>query len=287
MPEVQPVEHQVLTEGARIGLRTYLAADLKAPVIVLFPAMGVRARFYHPFAQALFAQGFSVAVADLRGQGDSSPRPGRSTDFGYREMIVHDYAAIIGRVRELLPDAPIFMLGHSLGGQLSLLFASQYSQELSGIALVASGSVYYRAYGPALGLRNLMATQAVGVIATVLGYWPGHRLGFGGLQPRRMMLDWAQQARSGRYRLQGAEIDYEAALAKLELPVFAIHVEDDLMAPIAAVQHLVGKAPNARVTHWRQSRLTASGHAVDHFSWVRHGEDIAAQVASWARSIRG
>ncbi|GAB3957441.1 hypothetical protein GCM10027614_72920 [Micromonospora vulcania] len=63
-------------DGGRLGMQVYPepAGPAGAPVVVIWPAMGVRARYYRPFAAALRSAGLAVVVADLRGTGASTPR---------------------------------------------------------------------------------------------------------------------------------------------------------------------------------------------------------------------
>ena len=49
-----------------------------APVIVVLPGLGIPGGYYRLFAEALVARGFHAAIGDLRGQGDSKPKPSSS-----------------------------------------------------------------------------------------------------------------------------------------------------------------------------------------------------------------
>lgn len=58
----------------------YLAATVTLPpgdpeaVLLVCPALGVRADYYTPFCELIAETGVAVVVADMRGQGDSAPR---------------------------------------------------------------------------------------------------------------------------------------------------------------------------------------------------------------------
>ena len=126
------------------------------------PAMGVRAAFYEPLALNLGENGINAVTADLRGLGASSVRVGRGTDFGYHDMLALDWPAVVDAVRSRFPRSRIFLLGHSLGGQLNALYASVHPQTVDGLILVASCSVFYRGwpfpgnYGIWLGTQSAM-----------------------------------------------------------------------------------------------------------------------------------
>ncbi|KOX06481.1 hypothetical protein ADK65_01745 [Streptomyces sp. NRRL B-1140] len=270
------------TGGAQLVLKLWRGDRVDAPVALVVPAMGARGAFYGPLAKRLHATGLHAAVLDLRGQGESTPRPRRGVGAGYRELAEDDLPAAVRALRTELPQAPVVLVGHSLGGQVALLAAAAVPMDgVRAVVLVASGSVWWRGFGALHGVRNLVGGQLFAVAATLLGHWPGDKLGFGGRQYPGVMRDWARQGRSGRYRLENSDIDYEAALAGLELPVLAIDVEHDVLAPPGAVQHLLGKLPAATVDRWTFTDDMAGGKRLDHFRWVRHSEALAAHIEDW------
>jgi predicted alpha/beta hydrolase len=267
--------------GAEFVVRLLRAERPDAPVALVVPAMGARARFYAPFARGLHQGGLHVAVTDLRGQGESTPVARRGVAYGYREMVDDDLPAVTRAVSAAFPRSPVVLIGHSLGGQLALLSSATELTGVHAVVLTAAGSVWWRGFGSVRGLRNLVASQLFAALATALGYWPGERLGFGGTQPTAVMRDWARQGRTGRYTLRGSDTDYEAALARLKLPVLAVGVENDSLAPPDATDHLLRKLPAAPVSRWHYSEALAGNHRLDHFRWVRHSDGMSAYITDW------
>lgn len=255
-----------LPDGARFpvrGLRGSEASPRPAPAVLILPAMGTPARYYRAFARQLHAEGLTALTVDMRGQGESTPRvtDADAVDHGYRTIVEQDIVAVIEAIRaELGPEPPLYLLGHSMGGQLGLVHAALgIGPGVDGVALVASGSVWFRAYGPLRGPLLLVGELFIAATSTLLGRWPGTKLGFGGNQSKGVMRDWARQGRTGRYSSPGSPHDYEAALRNLDLPVLVVRVEGDTWAPAPAVDHLVGKVPAARVTRLRYSAQEAGG----------------------------
>jgi predicted alpha/beta hydrolase len=277
------------TGGAELALRLWRNERADAPVALVVPAMGAPGKFYAPYARRLHAAGLHAAVLDLRGQGESAPRPRRGIDAGYRELAEDDLPAAVRAVRAELPGAPVVLAGHSLGGQLALLSAAAAPERsVCAVVLTAAGSVWWRGFGGPLGVRNLAGSQLFAAASTLLGHWPGERLGFGGRQFPGVMRDWARQGRTGSYRLKGSGTDYEAALAGLALPVLAVEVEHDVLAPPGAVRHLLDKLPAAPVDRWTYTDAMAGGKRLDHFRWVRHSDALAAHIAHWiGTTLRG
>ncbi|MEO3776443.1 alpha/beta fold hydrolase [Micromonospora sp. B11E3] len=270
-------------DGARLGVQVYPepAGPSGAPVVVIWPAMGVRARYYRPFAAALRAAGLAVVVADLRGTGASTPAPSRACRYGYAEL-AGDVGAVLAALKPRLDGRNRLLLGHSLGGQAALLHLALYGTDaVDGLALVAVGLPYWRSYPGARRYGVLASTQGIAAVARLLGVWPGW--GFGGRQARGVIRDWAHTARTGRFpALDG--VDTEAALRALRLPVLAVSVDDDQYTPHATLDHLCGKLPAAAVVRERYTTAQA-GAPLDHFTWVRAGGPLAARVAAFAAGL--
>ena len=126
-------------------------------------------------------------------------------------------------------------------------------------------------------VRRRIGTQFVRTASDVLGYWPGHRLGFGGRQPKPMMHDFAYEARHGRYRLTGDPTDYEAALATLDQPALLLALAGDPLMPLLGVDHLAGRLP----THVHRAGVD-TGLAGDHFAWARKApEPVVSTIETW------
>ena len=243
----------------------------QTPIIILFPAMGVRASFYESFAEKLAEQDYIAVTADLRGHGASSVRPSKKVDFGYKEMIEQDYTTIIQTIKTQYPNNPLHLLGHSLGGQLACLYTARHPKQISSLILIACCSVYYKGWTgiqqPALWLM----TQFFGRLARVLGYFPGKRVGFGGLESKTTMIDWSHQARTGQYILTNDDFDYEKGLKNLDKPILAISFASDNFAPKKAVQHLLQKFKSSdEIKH----QYLPKEMRFNHFNWVKKNEAI-------------
>ncbi|AVT39451.1 alpha/beta fold hydrolase [Plantactinospora sp. BB1] len=269
-------------DGDRIALRSYPdpVGAPEAPVVLLWPAMGVRASYYAPFAAALRSAGLAVVVADLRGTGASTPAPSRASRYGYAEL-AGDVGAVLESLKPQLDGRKRILLGHSLGGQAALLhLALDPSTPVDGLALVAVGLPYWRAY-PDRRLAMLAGTQLIHGCAAALGSWPGW--GFGGRQARGVIRDWAYTARTGRFpRLDG--VDVEAAVREVRTPVLAVSVDHDQYTPHGTVDYLCDKLVAAPVRRTRYT-LAESGTRLDHFTWVRASAPVAARVAEFVADL--
>jgi predicted alpha/beta hydrolase len=277
----EPVQRFVDRGADRIGVQVYAPPSDDAPHVLLWPAMGVPARYYRPFAGSLLACGLGVAVADLRGTGASTPAPNRRSAYGYTQL-----AADVGTALDALTPRPRLLIGHSLGGQACVLHLALHGDTaVDGLVLVGVGLPYWRLYSRR-GLGVLPSSQAMAATAAVLGVWPGW--GFGGRQARGVMRDWAYTARTGRFPAlngtAGGIVDTEAALRAITTPVLAVNVEGDGYTPPSVLDHLCAKLASAPVR--RESYTVAeAGGPLDHFRWAKAGDPLARRVAAFAAQL--
>lgn len=254
-------------------------ADSPRPVVVIVPGLGIPGGYYDVFANEVAARGFDAAIGELRGQGDSRPRPSADSRYGYHELVSVDFPAIFEVVRERFPESTPYLLGHSMGGQLGVLYAARIRGRLGGLILVASGTPYFRGFAGAKSPGLLVGSAAMSLTANVAGFWPGDRIGVGGFgrQSKVLISDWARLARTGRFDPEGADIDYEERIARLSLPLLSITIEGDDVAPGGSAKHLVAKLPKADVTTWKQPE------PLGHNGWIRNPVSTVDRIEAWLR----
>lgn len=243
------------------------------------PAMGMPARHYLPLAQALAQRGTAVAIHEWRGLGSSNRRAGRHVNWGYRQLLEIDVPRARAALHDLWPQAVWYLGGHSLGGQLALLHAAMPNVACAGVALVASGSPYWRRF--AHGHRIDLAYLTAPVLARVCGYFPGRALGFAGNEARAVIADWARSGRTGRYAPSGLTVDLEAALRRVEVPLLGARLADDWLGPAASLTWLLDKAPLAPRTLVTFTRDDLGVPAATHFAWMPAPDPVATTIADW------
>lgn len=278
-------ETRVLAIGAGTTEATlYPGVVPRAPTAVILPAMGVPARSYARFARVLNLHGLNAVTIDLRGVGTSSRRASSEEDWGYLDLVDQETHAAVAVARAMSPAAPIFFVGHSLGGHLALLYLARHAADgIAGAFLAASGSPYVRAYKGSMRLVVGGLALAIGWSVGHWGFWPGDRFRFAGVQPRRLMSEWKAFAQTGQLvtaRNEGWHA--EAALRSVRAPIVALAMQGDRYVPVRSVEHLCAKTSGV-VWHERVGSAAAR-RAPGHFGWLREPEStVCAMAANLAR----
>lgn len=280
--------HVDTSAGYRVPVTWYTGAPDK-PVMVLLPALGVAARFYDKLAAILAESGLNVAVMEQRGQGDSALRPGRGHNWGFAEVLDNDLPVLLDWAEARRPGAPLYLMGHSLGGHFAAITAGRFADRIHGLILVATGSPWWKAFEgartqpDAKSVRRLI--RLIPAVGLLFGYFPGERIGFGGDEARGIMNDWRTLAKRNRYSARGLREDLDAAVAGYTGPVLAVRLADDSLAPEASVKAVTDKFRTARLS---QQVITADqlGDRADHFRWARQGRVVADLVRPFVASPR-
>ena len=278
----RPAEGDGLTVEAGDGHRyRLLARQPESPIAALLwvPALGVAARHYLPFAEALNRHGIAVFVHEWRGHGSSDRRAGRDSDWGYRELLDHDLPASLDLMHARTPGLAHIVGGHSLGGQLAACLLGLDNRAASRLWLVASGAPYWPAFPRPRRWLLPLAYRFLPWLADRQGALPGRAIGFGGKEARGVMRDWSRTALSGRYAGAGMSRDLETALSSIAVDIDAVLFGDDWLAPRSSLDFLLGKM---RATGLRCSTLDAAtlGVNADHFAWMQRPDAVARALAS-------
>ena len=248
--------------------------------LLWLPALGVAARHYLPLAQALARHGTAVFLHEWRGNGSSSLRARRGSDWGYRELLVQDIPASQAEMDRLLPSAtPLVLGGHSLGGQLACCRLALAPGTADALWLVASGAPYWRTFPMPTRAWLPFAYRFLPWLARMHGHLPGRRIGFGGNEAAGVIADWARTAISGRYAATGLARDLDADLGLLAHPVRAVVLARDWLAPRGSLDFLLGKLgrSKAEVACFDDRRL---GARADHYAWMKTPGAVAGWLAA-------
>lgn len=282
-------------DGCELQIYGQLPPGAAETVLLFFPAMGTPGRAYARFSGALAGLGIACYVCDLRGTGSSGPPPDRRNNFDYATYMHSDWPACIAAVRAAHPGARLLIGGHSIGAQLSLVYAGlhanaadspELTEQIAGLVLFTPNTSYYAVFPGWQKLRFWLWFRLIPMISWVMGYFPGDRLGFGGRNALGVIRDWSYTGRTGKFRdrVQG---DLEPAFGKINVPIAAISFTGDALAPGAATDHILAKvtggAPDSSQRIERLRVETGPPRPEDHFQWMRN----PALYLDWLRDWIG
>jgi acylglycerol lipase len=136
--------------GVRIFWQSWLPdADPRAIVVIAHGAGEHSGRYEH-VAERLVAEGYAVYAIDHRGHGRSD---GPRALIDRMSNAVADVHTLVTLAASRHPGAGVFLLGHSMGGMISLLYAIDHQERLTG--LVLSGTL--AALDPAPAPQRIIA----------------------------------------------------------------------------------------------------------------------------------
>lgn len=265
------VERSVIPLETADGHRFELLAtvpDAPRASLIWLPALGVPARHYQAFADALALRGVASFLHEWRGIGSSKVRASREVDWGYREILLHDLPRTQAAVDQHCPAPSTIIGGHSIGAQFAALHLALHPGSSRTLWLVGSGSPYWRNFPAPLRFAFPLAFQFVPWLADRRGLLHGRQFGFAGNESRTLMRDWARIGLSNRYAAAGLDVDLELALREVEVDAAAVLLDKDWYAPPSSLRALLHKMPKSSLRMTVLDRR-ALGVRADHFAWMK------------------
>jgi polyhydroxyalkanoate synthase subunit PhaC len=249
------------------------AAPTRAPLLLIHGYGQNHYAFHLParsMVNYLAQAGFDVYNVDLRGRGRSG-HLGAKNPASVLDFVREDVPAALDEIRKHSGPAPVFLIGHSLGGVVSYCTAVDLPERVAGV--VAIGSPYhftlgtrwlgwlahtFVAFDQHLGIPDVLiparyygsfVRTARRIVESPLypvpfrGYRPGSlepdvlaqhmalAMDHGSIATMRAMFRWAIEARRRRLGDDGL-FGYAARFEALDLPLLVIAGRyDDLAAP--------------------------------------------------------
>lgn len=126
-------ETVTVTDGLRLYLRRTEVANARGEILIAH-GFGEHSGRYGALTDHLTSYDYSVTAYDQRGHGLSDGLPGHVESFDEYEQ---DLVTMIASVRERNQSAPLFLIGHSMGGLIVLRYLARRGGELSASVISA------------------------------------------------------------------------------------------------------------------------------------------------------
>lgn len=269
--------------SARDGHHWELRATRKVSpraTLLWLPALGVAARNYDRFAEALADRGVEVFVHEWRGNGSSNRRASHDCDWRYQHLLEADLPSSWQATLDVRSSDALILGGHSLGGQLACCYAASLAERVpERLWLVASGTPWWGSFPRPQRYALPLIYRFLPWLAQCNGYLPGKRLGFGGNEAKGLIADWARIGLSNRYAAEGMNVDFETRLASITSRIEARVFEDDWLAPTGSMNALLAKMPEANRS-LKCVNAASLGARADHFAWMRTPSSLAESLSA-------
>jgi len=274
-----------LPDKTTLGITLFKTKNSDTSTLIIYPAFGVKATYYKHFAAQLSEKGITTATVDLRGHGLSSVRPDKANNYGFLAM-TNDLKAVADYLKQDNPNSKIYILGHSLGGQAASLAVAKYPSSFAGLAMIGSPNVYYKGWSGFHYYRRKIGLNVLPMIGQIVAMLPKFKIG-GYYTTQRQMQEWGYTGKTGNYKVIGDDFDYEEAMAKAPIPVLAIDIEEDLMAPKAAIKNLYQKFSSTSSLSTLTLTKAATNTKLSHINWPRTAtEEMVEVVHKWLKNLR-
>jgi alpha-beta hydrolase superfamily lysophospholipase len=129
-------------DGLKLYTNTWIPPQYKA-VICLIHGYGEHVHRYNHLAEYFNKNEYAVIGMDTRGYGKSEGKRGHAPNF---EAFMSDIEQFIGETKKQYPNKPIFLYGHSMGGNLVLNYIIRKKPKLAGV--IATGPWIQTAFPP-------------------------------------------------------------------------------------------------------------------------------------------
>lgn len=244
----------------------------EAPPVLLLHGSNGHARLWDDVAAAL-ANRARVLALDLRGHGDSD----RPAPPAYR---LTDYAADVCSVAEALRLPPLVLVGHSLGGLVTMLVAGEGRLPLRGAALLdieANPPPYQAQHLNAAGLRPARrfasAEDVIAFEARSLPDVPRERLARVAMNGVRRLPDGMLAQKADREALvQFEQIDCRPWLPRIACPALVVRGANSTVMRGEVAKQMVAALPRGRLVE-----IAGAGHQLI----IEQPEAVAAALDRW------
>lgn len=197
-------------------------------VVVLVHGFGEHSGRYAHVGARLAGAGMAAYAADHRGHGRTGGRP---ANIERMSLVVADLGRFVGFAAGQHPGAPLFVLGHSMGGLIALQYATEPDARLDGLLL--SGPAVEVTVGSALQRRAAgvlsALTPQLGVTSLPVDRISRDREVVAAYENDPLVHHGAVPARTGAELLATATA-LPGRLGRLTVPVLLLHGGDDGLA---------------------------------------------------------
>lgn len=215
--------------------------------LILVHGLAASLRDWDAWIPRLVSSGYRTLALDLPGHGDS-PKP----DDIRRYTIPYMFSEFEQWIRGLNLSSPVCIIGHSLGGYMSLEFSRQHPDMVNKIVLI---NPFYQANQLAPALRILrksaplsarfLALAPFWLLQSYVSIYPIYQKGFSPLARRQIAID-LKRASPQILNLARAVPDLTPRLLEITTPTLLIWSDRDQTLSPSSYPALAKRLPNGK-----------------------------------------
>jgi len=230
------------TDGFGLAATVFELKSKPQYVTVISAAMATPRRLYEVYARYLSRAGHFVVTYDYRGTGDSRPESLKGFKARMRDWVEYDMTGVIAWARAQYGSCPLFLFGHSFGGQAAGLLKEMVTvSSQSGYWGLHPGNEKYRVW--------FFAHIGFWLLSSLYGYLPWSRFVRGEDLPKQAALEWARWSRFPDYLCGDQTLEARRNFPRFTAPILAYSFSDDVWGSKHSVDAMMSyytKAPLER-----------------------------------------
>ncbi|MEM7283594.1 MAG: alpha/beta fold hydrolase [Pseudomonadota bacterium] len=265
-----------------LAATVYLPSGGSNKLVLINSATAVPRGFYEAFAKYVTDAGFTALTYDYRGIAESKPNSLRGFKVTMRDWAAKDMAAVVDYVCEKFEPHRLFMIGHSVGGQVAGLLDN--SDKITAMTTYSAQSGYWGFQG---GEQKWVVAVHVyftlPLLARLLGYMPWSWFSSAEDLPKGVALEWSRWCRDSKYLLGDDSLPLER-YRNFTAPVMAYSFSDDKWGTPRSVDAMMSAYPNLQRRHFEPEELGLK--SIGHFGFFRRGsERLWQDTIDWFNSV--
>jgi predicted alpha/beta hydrolase len=225
---------------------------------------------------------------DFRGHGDSGPSASKGGSWSYDDLVREDLPALCHAVRDRWPNDRLTLLGHSLGGHVSLASIATSRAEPDALVVLAT-NIWLRSAepNPLLYAKKAAMVRICEVATRARGFFPARTLGFGSDDEAAPFMEgWTGWWNRDAWTSDDQSVDYLSAMGSIRIPILSIASSGDrYLCTAANAARFIRRAPTANTTFEVVRRSDTGATAPDHMQLVttRSAASIWPRVAEFCK----
>lgn len=250
-----------------IAVTEFISDIPNADCVIIASATGVKQNYYHNFARFLSENHYSVYTFDYGGIGDSKTGSLAQFSTTASNWAKNDFESVIQYVKSKNPDSHLFIITHSIGGQLIGLVPSNHLFDGIIMTVSQSGSwVHWKGF-------NRIKMQAlwyvlIPFLSKTFNYFPSGSITRMEDLPKGMALEWAKWCKKPNYHfdcIENVQEDYN----KIKCKIVSYSIDHDFYATVSAVDWIASKFTKAKVSRVHLKPQDFGLKSIGHFDFFR------------------